>query len=661
MKKVLITGANSYIGTSFERYAKENYPNELSIDTVDMKDGSWRNKDFSNYDIVYHVAGIAHADVGKVDEETKRKYYEINTKLAIKTAKKAKKEGVKQFVFMSSMIVYGKQSYITPTTNPRPGNFYGDSKWRADKGVRRLADDNFIVTVLRPPMIYGRGSKGNYPTLAKMAKRLPVFPDIKNERSMLYIENLCEFLCQVMIRGEGGIFWPQNAEYSSTTELVRMIAKAHNHKICISKLWNILVMSAVMMPGKPRALANKAFGSMSYEQGMSECEFQYQQVDLGKSIERTEANNKKKKVLFLVNHDVVIYNFRLELVERLINEGYEVHISTPIGDHTSELKSLGAHIHEISFDRHGMNPSDELKIIRCYIKLMKNIRPSIVLTYTIKCNIYGGIASKIFNIPFCANITGLGTAIGGGGKKEEVILKLYRIGLKGAQKVFFQNKSNRDYMVKKGLVSSPYTVLPGSGVNLKRHCYEPYPTEDDAIIISYIGRIMKDKGIDELLEAAIKIKRKFPKVCFRLIGFFDDEYEDRIKQVVSQGIIEYIPQQRDIHPWIAKSHAIIMPSYHEGMNNVLLEAAATGRPVLASKIAGCEETFVEGVSGLGFEPHSSKSIVASVRKFMKLSFDEKETMGKNGREKMIREFDRSIVVDEYMKEVKNSKEKYEVA
>ncbi len=200
MKKVLITGANSYIGTSFEKYAQEHYPQEFQIDTVDMIDGSWRNKNFSNYDVVFHVAGIAHADVGHVTEEIKAKYYAINTDLAIETAQKAKNEGVGQFVFMSSAIIYGdsapygKQKVITKDTEPCPANFYGDSKWQADKGVRALADDMFKVTVLRPPMIYGKGSKGNYPVLAKMAKKLPVFPDIKNERSMLYIENLCEFL-----------------------------------------------------------------------------------------------------------------------------------------------------------------------------------------------------------------------------------------------------------------------------------------------------------------------------------------------------------------------------------------------------------------------------------------------------------------------------------
>lgn len=296
MKKVLITGANSFIGTSFEKYVNEHYVDKLDITTIDMIDGSWRNMDFSEYDIVYHVAGIAHADVGRVSEEVKAKYYAVNTDLAIETAKKAKRDSVNQFVFMSSAIIYGdfapygKEKRITRDTEPNPSNFYGDSKWQADKGVRELANENFTVTVLRPPMIYGRGSKGNYLTLAKMARKLPVFPDVLNERSVLYIENLCEFLCQVMIRGEGGIFWPHNAEYIRTSDMVRMIGEASGHKIRVSKAWNWTVAIAVHIPGKIGGMANKAFGNLSYDQSMSRYGFEYQIADLRTSIERTEGN-----------------------------------------------------------------------------------------------------------------------------------------------------------------------------------------------------------------------------------------------------------------------------------------------------------------------------------------------------------------------------------
>lgn len=294
MKRVLITGENSYIGATFEKYATKHYGDQLKISTIDMISGEWKKADFSVFDIVYHVAGIAHADVGKISDEVKAKYYAVNTDLAIEVAEKAKAEGVGQLVFMSSAIIYGdsapygKSKRITRETEPMPSNFYGDSKWQADKGVRALSTDSFKVTVLRPPMIYGKGSKGNYPLLAKMAKRLPIFPNVVNERSMLYIDNLCEFLAQVMIRGEEGIFWPQNKEYSRTSEIVKQIAEVNQHRIYVSKVWNWMVVLASKVPGKIGDLTNKAFGNLSYDQELSKCDFEYCVFNLQESIKETE-------------------------------------------------------------------------------------------------------------------------------------------------------------------------------------------------------------------------------------------------------------------------------------------------------------------------------------------------------------------------------------
>ena len=293
MKKVLITGANSYIGCSFELYVSEHYAEELAVDTVDMIDGTWREKDFSEYDAVFHVAGLAHADVGNVSDEIKQKYYHINTDLTIETAKKAKAEGVKQFVFMSSMIVYGGKEHITKDTEPQPANFYGDSKWQADKGVRELQSEEFCVTVLRPPMIYGKGSKGNYPMLAKLAKKLPVFPEVNNKRSMLYIENLCEFLCLIMKKPQAGVFFPQNQELVNTSDMVKLIAVASGHKILVTSLLMPFVAIGMKAPGKIGGLCKKAFGSSYYELEMSECGFEYRVCDITKSIKITERGSNE--------------------------------------------------------------------------------------------------------------------------------------------------------------------------------------------------------------------------------------------------------------------------------------------------------------------------------------------------------------------------------
>lgn len=293
-KKVLITGAGSYIGESFKKYAEEHY-SALDIETLDMLDPDWKKKDFSEFDIVYHVAGLAHADVGNVDDATKAKYYAVNTDLAVEVCKKAKSEGVKEFVFMSSMIVYGdsapygKDKIIDEHTVPKAANFYGDSKFQADVAVRSFADDSFKVLVIRPPMIYGKGSKGNYPTLAKLAKKLPVFPDVDNKRSMLHIDNLCEFLCQIMlvsdIKENATVFMPQNAEWTKTSDMVKKIADVSGKKIRTLKIFRPAVFIGSKMPGKIGGLINKAFGNSCYEKELSNYEgIKYQTTSLSESV-----------------------------------------------------------------------------------------------------------------------------------------------------------------------------------------------------------------------------------------------------------------------------------------------------------------------------------------------------------------------------------------
>jgi UDP-glucose 4-epimerase len=292
MKKILITGANSYIGTSFENYIKENYPDDYTVDTVDMIDGSWREKNFSGYDSVFHVAGIAHSDDGKIDEERAKLYYAVNTDLTVETAVKAKAEGVKQFVFMSSAIVYGdsapigKNKVITLDTLVNPSNCYGDSKVKAENGINLLNDENFKVVILRPPMIYGKGSKGNYQLLAKIALKTPIFPYVKNERSMLYVESLCEFVCLMIKNDEQGLFFPQNAEYSNTSELVQMISAAHGKKVKLVKgfAWILKLISHTT------GLVNKAFGNMCYDFSLSEYHCDYRAYDLQRSIQKTESD-----------------------------------------------------------------------------------------------------------------------------------------------------------------------------------------------------------------------------------------------------------------------------------------------------------------------------------------------------------------------------------
>lgn len=289
MKKILITGSNSYIGTSVKKYL-EQWPKKYKVDEISVRGDDWKKYDFSKYDAVFHVAGIAHVDVKKADEATKKLYYKVNCDLADGVAKVAKKAKVKQFIFMSSAIVYGdsapigKRKVITKDTEPNPANFYGDSKLQAEIKLNKLADKNFKVALVRPPMIYGEGCKGNYPTLRKLALKLPVFPKVNNERSMIYIDNFTAFIKEVIDKNESGVLMPSNPDIISTSEIVKAIAKANNKKIAIIPgfTWALKLMSHVT------PFVNKAFGSMSYSITKSD----YQKYTTAKSIKKMEANNE---------------------------------------------------------------------------------------------------------------------------------------------------------------------------------------------------------------------------------------------------------------------------------------------------------------------------------------------------------------------------------
>lgn len=280
MKKILITGENSYIGTSFEKWVADE-PNKYQVDSLDLKDDSWKLHDFSSYDTVFHVAGIAHVSA---DPKLEEKYYQVNRDLAIDTAKKAKNEGVKQFIFMSSIIVYGSENeYIDAETIPNPDNFYGDSKLQAEKGLKKLQSQEFKIAIIRPPMIYGKDSKGNYPLLSKFARIIPIFPDYDNQRSMLHIDNLTEFLRIVIENEDSGIFFPQNKEYVCTSELVKTISEVHNKKIYLTKLFNPIIKMCLKY-----STIKKIFGNLTYDKDMIETDINYWVNNLYQSIKKTE-------------------------------------------------------------------------------------------------------------------------------------------------------------------------------------------------------------------------------------------------------------------------------------------------------------------------------------------------------------------------------------
>ncbi|NUU59627.1 glycosyltransferase family 4 protein [Paenibacillus agri] len=360
-----------------------------------------------------------------------------------------------------------------------------------------------------------------------------------------------------------------------------------------------------------------------------------------------------KKVLILVNHDVVIYNFRRELVERLLDEGYEVYISSPYGERIDDLIFMGCKYIEATIQRHGTNIIEEIKLISYYRSIIKRIQPDVVLSYTIKPNIYGGMASSLAKIPFIANITGLGTAVEHAGVMQKISILLYRMAFKKINTVFFQNEENMRFFSENRIALGKHHLIPGSGVNLNHFQPLEYPS-DKTIEFVFISRIMKEKGIDQYLEAAEYISNKYAFTRFHICGFCEEAYEEKLKIMQEKGIIKYHGMVRDIRTILAGIHCTVHPTYYpEGLSNVLLESAACARAIITTNRAGCREVVDDGENGFVVLEQNSKDLIEKIEKFISLDYKTKKKMGLNGRAKVEGKFDRQIVVTTYLNEISN--------
>lgn len=360
----------------------------------------------------------------------------------------------------------------------------------------------------------------------------------------------------------------------------------------------------------------------------------------------------RQKGLILTNSIGGLHSFRKEVVKAIVDAGYEVYISEPDDDERVRyFEEIGCRIIKTDFNRRGMNPMEDFKLMLKYRKMIKQLKPKAVLTYTIKPNIYGGMAARLCGVPQLANVTGLGDAVENGGWMQKLTLTLYKIGLGKARQIFFQNESNRSYCIDKGIATDSSVLLPGSGVNLQHHTYQAYPPDDGKVRFLFIGRMLRDKGIEEYFEAAKVIKRKYPNTEFQILGNVEGNYQEKLDALAKEGIVKHPGTTSDVRPYIGAVECTIMPSYHEGMSNVNLESAANGRPVITTDVPGCRETVDDGVTGFLVKPRDAAALIDGVERFLALSYEDKQKMGRQAREKVEREFDREIVVKAYLEEI----------
>lgn len=365
----------------------------------------------------------------------------------------------------------------------------------------------------------------------------------------------------------------------------------------------------------------------------------------------------KKKLLIVTNHSYMLYRFRKELIQRLVKD-YEVVISTPFVGHEEDLQKLGVRCIETEVARRSVNPLTDLKLLRTYKKMLKREKPGLVITYSIKPNIYAGYLCGKMRIPFYANVQGLGTAF----QKpllSDMVTVMYRTAFRKVEKVFFENRENAEEFEKRQILSEKKgVVLHGAGINLEEYRYRLYP-DNERIHFLYLGRIMKEKGMDELFGAVERLRRDGCEFVLDLVGFFEDEYKKKVEHFQKEGIVKFYGFQQDPQPFYAQADCVVLPSYHEGMSNVLLEAAASGRAVITTDIPGCREAVDDGKSGMLCRVKNTESLYKAMKRFTELSRDKREKIGKAGRKKMEREFDKKKVVEETVEVITGNRLKQE--
>ena len=680
LKKVLITGANSYIGESVEKWLN-NSDNEYEIDTLDMLDPNWKERDFSKYDTVFHVAGIAHADVGNVSEDVKQKYYQVNTDLTLEVANKAKEARVKQFIFMSSMIVYSgcDTKHIIKDTKPKAENFYGDSKLQADLKLQEMNDVSFKVVVVRPPMIYGKGSKGNYPQLAKLATKLPIFPIVDNKRSMLHIDNLCEFIRLMIDNEESGVFFPQNNEYTNTSDMVQMIANVKGHRIVMLPGTSLAIKLLEKVPGKMGGLASKAFGDSYYDMDMSKYENEYVVNNLKESIicsEKSQNNNECKKALMYASVASMIDLFNMDNIHILQSLGFQVDVACNFknGSITSnerveefkkELRELGVNIHDIPIPRSMFKINDILKSLILTKRLYNNNNYQFVHCHSP----IGGGVSRLAAITYRKRgLKVIYTAHGfhffkGAPLKNWILFyPIEKICSNWTDVLITIN--NEDFNIANDKFKANNVIyVPGIGVHVDEIQNQKIDIDsmrkelglksDDYVIMS-IGQISIRKNQKVIIEAISLINN--PKVKYVIVGF--GELEEELQNLANKlNVIDrviFTGYRQDAKALLHCADLFAFPSLQEGLPASLMEAMSVGLPVVCSDIRGNNDLIENDIGGYLCNSNDYKSFAKKID-YLLNNKDIALKMGKYNQNNILN-YDTKVVIDE-MKNIYNGLDK----
>ena len=653
MKKILITGANSYIGTSFENYMAQ-FGGEYQIDTVDMIGDGWKDVDFSGYDCVFHVAGIAHR---KETLENAHLYYEVNRNLAVATAKKAKREGVDQFILLSSMSVYGMDTgVITKQTVPHPKSHYGKSKMQADERIINLNCETFKVAILRPPMVYGKGCKGNYQRLRRFALKSPIFPDYSNQRSMVYIDILCEFVKNVVDEEKQGMFFPQNPEYITTSEMVKSIAEENGRYIHFTKLFNPVIKIT------PFGIAKKVFGDLIYTDHDA-----IKLIDNNRSIILTEADstntaerNNRPKALIIASMASMLDNFNRINISILDRLGYEITIAANFKDEDSnsleknqaffkEMQSKGYNVVHVDFSRSITNFPKQFKSLVQVKKLLKN-GYDIVHCNSPICSVITRLAYRDYRKKNNGKL--LYTAHGfhfydGAPKKNWCIYyPVEKFCSRFTDVLITINKE--DYNRAKNSFHAKKTVyIPGIGINIDKFANvhinrstkrsELGITDNDIMILS-VGELNENKNHSTVIKALGQINDT--RLHYYIAGKGDLGYY--LTKLADENNVDLhlLGFRTDVAELYKCADIYILPSFREGLNVSLMEAMASGLPCIASDIRGNCDLLDKNCDCL-IKPDDYYGFADSIKRIINDLVQ--KTVMSNGNQKSIQMFDSSII------------------